>query len=147
MTSASTTETVDAWTIAGLDSSARHAHGGPPAQLGHARFRVTYTGGAPAPLSVTRIELLTGRSCDAPPADVRSMPAFGGLFPEDGSRTESVDTLTVAPGTVDVIVGFERVEAYLSWCDRFAFRVTFSAGGSELVAVAETVVTRVTPLR
>lgn len=143
--SASTTAVAGAWTVAGVDGSARHLHAGPPARLGGATFRVTFAGEGPAPLTVTGIEFLSGDSCDTPPAEVRSRPRFGGLFPLDGSLRESVPVLTVAPGTVEVDVGFESVEAYYTWCDRFAFRVRFDAGGQPLAAVAETVVTRVEP--
>jgi hypothetical protein len=143
--SASTVATVGAVTVAGRDGHAMHTHGGPAARVGDAQFRVTVAGEAPVTLTVTRIEALTGHSCDAPPAEVTSYPTFGGLFPEDGSATESATSLVVRPGTLDVTVGFTAVEAYYSWCDRFAFRVTFDVGGAPLVAVAETNVTRVEP--
>jgi hypothetical protein len=143
---ASTTASVGPLTVTGLDGHARHTHGGPPARLGHARFRVTRTGLGRGRLTVQRIEFLTGHSCEAPPAEVSGTPRFGGLLPEDGSLAESVLSLGVGPGTVDVMVGFEAVEAYYSWCDRFAFRVTFDADGEPLTVVAETQVTRVEPL-
>jgi hypothetical protein len=135
------------WVITGLESHAHHTHGGAPAQLGHARFRVQYDGEVPVVMTVRRIEYVTGRDCDAPPAEVSATPAFGGLFPEDGSRTESVRALPVSPGTLEVTVGFEWVEAYYVHCDRFAFRVTFDVGGLPLVATAETQVIREEPLR
>lgn len=145
--SASSTVTAGPWTIAGLDGQQMHTHGGRGADLGHARFRVVYAGEDPALLTVTQVEDLTGSACDQPPEHVRSTPQFGGLFVESGSMRESVRTLTVHPGTLELTVGFEAVEAYMAWCDRYASRVTFDAGGVPLVVVAETWVTREEPMR
>ena len=143
-TTASTTITAPGWNIAGQDGSALHTHGGSPAQLGSARFRVMWQGPASARLTVTRIEYLTGHDCEAAPATPHGEPTLGGLF-VDGMK-ESARELTLESGkAVDVTVGFTPVEAYYSWCDRFAFRVTFIAGAVSLTATAETNVTREEP--
>ncbi len=134
--------------VEGLTGSARHTHGGEAARLGYARFRVTSTAEEPRPLTVTKVVFLRGHDCERAPTEVVSTPAFGGIFPDDGSLDHSVRTWPVPPGTsTEIHVGFEAVQAYYTWCDRFVFRVHFDASGEALVASAETNVTRVEPLR
>lgn len=129
------------WQIAGQDVVAFHTHGGPPARLGEARFRVLWQGPDPGALTVNRVEYLTGHDCQAPPTEVRSEPTFGGLYVE--GMKQSARDLTVKGGTPLVVtVGFSEVDAYYTWCDRFAFRVTFRVGTATLSAIAETNVTR-----
>jgi hypothetical protein len=135
-------------TIEALVNQARHLHGGPPANLGHARVRVTHTGAEPVPLALSRVEYLTGRSCEEPPSEVHAELRPSGLFAGELGMTESVEVLPLPPGAaLELHVGFTRVEAYYNFCERFAFRLTFDAGGEALVVVAETDVTRVEPRR
>ena len=128
------------WVVTGLDSTARHTHGGPPALLSSARFQVEHAEDAPVELRVKGVEYLRGHSCDTPPTEVVATPAVTDLRAADGAPVEAL-----APGTSQVTVNFEPVEAYLSHCGRFAFRVTFVAGEQALVAVAETRVMRMSP--
>lgn len=53
--------------------------------------------------------------------------------------------ITITPDGADV--SFASVNAYYTWCDRFAFRVRFKAGAEILTAVAELNVTREEPYR
>ncbi len=138
---ASSTTAGSGWEIAGQDGVAFHTHGGAPARLGQARFRVLWQGPGPGVLTVTGVEYLTGHGCDAAPSQVHSAPTFGGLFVE--GMPQSARELTLEAGKPQVVtVGFPAVDAYYTWCDRFAFRVTFRAGEASLSAVAETNVTR-----
>ena len=133
--------------VVGIDDYAGHMHGGPAAWVGGATFEFTVAEGSEVEMTVTRIEFLTGRSCENPPSEVSSEPSFGGLWADQLGMTESALALTLPSGLTEVSVGFAAVEAYYVYCDRFAFRVTFDVDGEELVAVSETLVTRREPLR
>jgi len=133
----------------GVDGAARHMHGGPPAELSWFKVQVENRGTRERTLSVGRIDFLGGRSCDAAPSDVRTELRVAGIMPDDGSLTESVLKLRVAPGAnLGVSVSFRpSVTAYYTFCDRFAFRAQFLADDTSLTVVSETRVTRVEPLR
>jgi hypothetical protein len=149
--SASTSATTPDGTviIRGLDGSAMHTHGGAPARLGGATFQVTNQSCRSRTIQAETVEHLYGRSCTEAPAQVRARPRSAGLLVDDGSQTESRPSVTVAPGAdVAVSLGFSpSVQAYYTFCDRFAFRVRFRVDGDPLVVVAETIVTREEPLR
>jgi len=132
--------------ISGQTGNARHTHGGKAAQLGEARFRVQHDRKAPITLSVNKIVFLRGHSCDKPPTDPVSEPAFGGILLE--GAVESKQTVSIPPGKeVSLNIGFQPVEAYYTHCDRFAFAVTFQAGDEALDVLAETNVMRMEPYR
>lgn len=141
---ASTTARSTTCSIAGQDGQAMHTHGGSEASVGTANFTITCT--ASTALTVEKIEFLTGASCDAPPARVSAEPKLGGIF-IDGMK-ESALEVQIPPGApVSVGVGFTPVGAYYTWCDRFAFRVRFRAGGEVVTATSELNVTREEPYR
>lgn len=135
--------------IRGITGQARHLHGGPPAQIGHARFTFINRSGKPQQVSVAHIEFLHGnKDCDHPPAQVASHPKSGGILLEDGVQRESAAQVVVKPGaTVDATVGFTAVPAYYVYCDRFAVRVHFLVGGEKLAVKDEINITRMEPLR
>jgi hypothetical protein len=130
--------------ISGVTSRTRHTHGGDAARIGTAEFEIENGSNAPMVVGVRRIEWLAEHSCDVP-SQVRATPALGGLLAEGASS--STRTVTLAPGRTNVTVGFASQDAYYSYCDRFAARVTFTAGAHTLVATAEWEVTRVEPHR
>lgn len=135
-------------TITGQTGNAIHEHGGDAARLSLARFEVKNASDAPVSIGVTHIVFLTGHGCDAPPARHASEPVFAGLFVNDGTMAASAPRVTVAQAkTALVDVGFPGVEAYYTYCDRFAFEVTFDVGGEPVTAIAETNVTRIDPIR
>jgi hypothetical protein len=135
--------------IQGLDGYARHTHGGAPARLGWARFRVENRGRKPRAIRAEAVDYLHGHSCEVAPAEVRASPKPTGLLAEDGVQKESAPSITLAPGAaLEIIVGFApAVDAYYVFCDRFAFRVRFGVDGAPLAVVAETHVARVEPPR
>lgn len=136
-------------TIRGLDGSARHQHGGPGAPLGHFRIEVVNRSQRPRTLGIRSIEFLRGHRCDQVPNEIQAHPKPAGLLPEDGSQRESSKTLSVKPGaTLGITVGFHpRVEAYYTYCDRFAFRAHVTVDETTLEVVSETRVTRFDPRR
>ncbi|HMR77704.1 MAG TPA: hypothetical protein PKD61_21495, partial [Polyangiaceae bacterium] len=135
--------------IAGQDRPARHTHGGAPARIGSVTFAVTNDSKQARKISVQRIEFLRDHGCDAPPSTVVSRPKLGALIFEEDDDVRSKPKLEIAPGTSrEVRVGFQSVDAYYVWCDRFAIRVHFLVDGvHSLAPIAELVVTRVQPLR
>lgn len=142
--SASTTAKGAVCTVAGVDGTARHTHGGEPAHLGTARFTVSCA--SATTLGVEHIEFLMGGDCAALPSRVASAPKVGGLMVE-GMKASAL-TVTIPAGKPTALdVSFPAVDAYYVHCDRFAFRVSFRAGGELLVATAETNVEREEPLR
>lgn len=131
-------------TVVGQDGEARHTHGGAEASVGYSSFKVNCT--AATELLVDKVELLQGRSCELPPDKVASEQKVGGLY-VDGMK-ESALKITIPAGTPTVVgVSFTPVRVYYTWCDRFAFRVGFRAGGEALTAVSELNVTREEPYR
>ena len=135
--------------IQGITGHARHLHGGPPAQIGHAGFTFVNRSAKPQQVSVMQIEFLHGnKDCNHPPAQVASHPKSGGILLDDGVQRESAAQVTVKPGaTVGATVGFTAVPAYYVFCDRFAVRVHFLVGGERLTVIDEINITRVEPLR
>jgi hypothetical protein len=76
--------------IRGVSGTARHTHGGAPAQLGHARFVFANHDEKPHRVSVVDIEFLQGiKGCEQPPAKVVSHPKSGGILLADGTQGES----------------------------------------------------------
>lgn len=135
--------------IHGLAGEARHLHGGPPAQLGHARFVFLNRGDAPRRVSVVDIEFLQNvKDCENPPSKTVAHPKSGGILLEDGVQRESAAQVEVkANATVEATVGFAAVPAYYVYCDRFAFRVHFLIDGEKLAVIDEVTLTREEPLR
>lgn len=141
-TSASTSSTVGACRITGEDSHAMHTHGGPSAVLRSARFTATCE--APTTLSIVDVTFVRGHSCDALPTDVGSHPAVEGF----AVAGKVVPTVVVPAGVpTSLSVSFGPVEAYYSYCDRFAFQVRFRGGAAQGVVTAETQVSREEPYR
>lgn len=141
-TTASTTAAVGACRITGEDSHAIHTHGGPSAVLRSARF--TATCDVQTTLSVVDVTFVRGHSCDALPSDVASRPAVEGLTV--GGKT--APTVVIPAGvTTSVSVQFSPVEAYYTYCNRFAFQATWRAGAAQGVVTAETQVSREEPYR
>lgn len=138
-TSASTTVAVAGCTIAGVDGMAMHTHGGDAAQLASARFTVTCA--AATTIRVEDVAFLRGNSCDVVPEDVASHPRVAGLA-TGGSSVE-----VPAGATQTLSVQFAPVEAYYTYCSRFAFRVSFGVGTVKATATAETNVSREEPYR
>ncbi len=140
---ASTTSASTTCSITGVDGAAHHVHGGAEASVGHARFTAKCS--APTVLTVEKVGFLTGHSCEVPPTKVSAEPKFGGIL-VDG-MTESALLVTVpTPGPAQMTVSFTPVNAYYTWCDRFAFRVRFNAGEERLTVVSELNVMREEPL-
>lgn len=137
------------FTVRGVTGHARHTHGGPPAQLGHARFVFENRGSKSRWISVLDIEFLQGvKDCDHPPRKVVSHPKPAGILLTDGAQRESAPRVEVKAGaTVEAIVGFPAVPAYYVFCDRFAFLVHFQVDDEKLAVVDEVNITRVEPLR
>ena len=135
--------------IHGVTGQARHIHGGPPAQLGHASFVFANRGNQERRVSVIDIEFLQGsKDCDHPPSKIVSHPKSGGILLSDGKQRQSSPEVTVKAGaTVEATVGFTTVPAYYVYCDRFAFRVYFQVDGEKLAVIDEVNITRVEPLR
>jgi hypothetical protein len=146
--SANTVAQTDPYRIAGQTSHARHTHGGAAAKLGGATFEVEFSGTkSPTTLTATKVEYLTGHSCDTAPDAVHSTFVPAGLWVDGDEATDSAPVVAIAPGKSTVHVTFPPVEAYYIYCDFFAFRVTFVAGtDTTLVATAQTDVARITPL-
>jgi len=135
-------------TIGGRATTVYHQHGGPPARLGGARFRVDNSAETPATLRVTRVEILHDRSCDAPPTTVIAEPVPAGLYAEALEMRQSASELVVAPGaSLAVDVGFAVVEAAQVSCDAYAARVTVDVDGEPLTATAALKVVRRTEAR
>lgn len=124
-------------------SAAIHEHGGAPASLDTARFTVRNRGTTPVSLAVRAIAFLTGSSCDTPPATVQSRPTVVGI--EIGGAPSSA-RVSIPPGAAPLVVRFSPVHAYYTYCNRFAFRVTFDAGGDAITVTAETTVSRIDPM-
>jgi len=135
--------------IRGVSGTARHTHGGAPAQLGHARFVFANHDEKSHRVSVVDIEFLQGiRSCDHSPNKVVSHPKSGGILLADGTQQESAARVEVKAGaTVEATVGFASVPAYYVYCDRFAFRVHFQVDGEKIAVIDEINITRMEPLR
>ncbi|MCA9568701.1 MAG: hypothetical protein KC656_12705 [Myxococcales bacterium] len=142
MEPANTTASAGPLTVTGLSDHALHEHGGESARLASARFRVEVA--QPVRLEVAGVTYLRGHTCDAPPTNVASEPKVVGLVVKGA---EPARRLELAAGTHELEVAFAPVEAYYTYCDRFAFRVAFAAGEHAVTAVAETLVTRIEPLR
>lgn len=122
-----------------------HSHGGEAAHLSGARFVVHNGNARTANVSVVRVEYLTGHSCDVLPSTVRSRPKIDGL--SVGSAPPAA-RVAIPPGSsTPVTVEFASVDAYYTYCDRFAFRVTFDVDGARVQSTAETEVSRVEPPR
>jgi hypothetical protein len=137
---ANTSASAGSLTIEGQTGWAIHTHGGEAARLRTARFSVRNRGKKAATVSVERVSFLTGHTCDEAPAERRSEPTFVGLRSGEKSSTPA---LAVPPRSkVAFTVEFSPVEAYYSWCDRFAFEVAFRIGDEQVVVVAETEVQR-----
>jgi len=134
--------------IRGVTGQARHTHGGPPAQLGHASFVLVNRGDRARRVSVVDIEFLQGsKDCDQPPSQIVSHPKSGGILLSDGKQRQSAPEVEVKAGaTVEAIVGFTAVPAYYVYCDRFAFRVYFLVDGEKLAVIDEVNITREEPL-
>ncbi len=134
--------------IAGQDRSARHAHGGAPARIGSVSFAVTNDSDEVRRITAKRVEFLRDKDCEAPPTTVASRPKLGDLvFEDDEDPRAPTLSLDIPPKTSrEVRVGFESVEAYYVWCDRFAIRVQFTVKGESLAPVAELAVMRMEPL-
>ncbi len=137
--------------VTGRDGHARHAHGGPPARLGEAHFRVTNQSDRPRTLRPTKIEALRSDGCDVP-SEVTARPKLTDVATEGyhDPAAPSREDLEIPPrAEIDLVVSFSPpVDAYMAWCQRFAFRVTFDLdGGGRLTAVAETHVARFEPRR
>jgi hypothetical protein len=126
-------------------SVAIHSHGGEAAHLRSARFVVHNPNATAATLSVLRVDYLTGSSCETPPTRVRSSPKADGISLRSALPAKRVSI--AAGATAPITVEFSPVDAYYVYCNRFAFRVTFDAGGTRLQSTAETEVHRVDPPR
>lgn len=135
--------------IHGVSGTARHTHGGAPAQIGNARFLFANWGDKPRRVSVVAIEFLRGnKDCDHPPTKVESHPKSGGILLEDDNHRASALQVVVAAGaTVNASVGFTSVPAYYVYCDRFAFRFHFQVDDEKVTVIDEVNVTRMEPLR
>lgn len=110
--------------IVGETEHRRHTHGGEPARLGWARFRVWNDSGAPLPLAVLDGVFLY---------DAREVP-----LPSVSSQTTSLP-----PGESELEVGFTTQEAYQSWNNHFAARFRLRVGREVLTPQAEFAVMRV----
>lgn len=136
--------------IAGQDRHARHTHGGEPAHIGNVTFVLTNDGDRVRRITAQRADFLRDHGCEAPPSTVASHPKLTGLaFEDDEDYRGETSTLDIpAKSSRAVRVNFAPVEAYYTWCDRFAIRVRFSVDGKETLApVAELVVMRVEPVK
>ncbi len=126
------------FTLRGLDRSVRHTHGGEPARLGHVAVEATNRGRVPRRLRAVAVEFLHGHDCENPPAQIVATPRPSGLLVLTGGvqRDSTLDVAVAAGATVEAEVGFApAVEAYSTWCDRFAFRVLFRVDGSAPLSV------------
>ncbi len=122
--------------IAGLSSYAMHDHGGAAAKLRAARFQVTNRTKVDATLRVKRVEYMVGHSCTEMPTHVSKEP-----------KATNDPIVIHSAESREVEISFEPVEAYYSYCQRFFFRVTFQVGREERQVLAETQVSRVSPMR
>ena len=142
--SASTTAVGKSLTIQGEDGSALHTHGGDPARLANALFKVTIGERGPVKITVTEVAYVTSHNCDVAPAKIRSKPMFGGIWVAGAKPEKSSREITLQPKSEQVVsVEFTAVEAYYTHCDRFAFRVSFAVDDEPLVVVAETNISRI----
>ena len=121
-----------------------HSHGGEAAHLREARFVVHNGNARTANVSVVRVEYLTGHSCNVLPSTVRSTPKIDGL--SVGSAPPAARVAIPPESRTPITVEFAPVDAYYTYCDRFAFRVTFDVDGTPVQSTAETEVSRVDPL-
>ena len=115
--------------VRGVPRQVSHTHGGEPAHIGYASYRVTSRSGTALPVRVTRAEWLdTGNERDV--------------------TAEPLTISTLAPNaTTELEVGFASQSAYATWSERFATRITFDVGGRTLVATVEHHVFRRDPIR
>lgn len=113
--------------IVGQSLHRRHTHGGAPARLAWANFRVWNDTGAALPLEMVDGVFLNN-TLERP------------LHPVTSELT------SLPPGETELEVGFPVQEAYQSWNNHFSARIRMRVGGQPLTPQAEFVVTRVTPL-
>lgn len=113
--------------IVGETLHRRHTHGGAPARLAWANFRVWNDTGAALPL-----EMVDG--------------VFMNNTLERPLRPVTSQLTSLPPGETELEVGFPTQEAYQSWNNHFSARIRMRVGGRLLAPQAEFAVTRVTPL-
>jgi hypothetical protein len=130
-------------TLEGLPSRAIHTHGGEGAQLETARFRVVNPGPART-LTALRVEVLESNRCEPPTEVTRKGPVTLSL---GGEAARSSEVQIPARTTVDLVAHFPAVDAYMAYCERWAFRLVLRDGVHTVQAVAETKVEREEPLR
>jgi len=113
--------------IVGVTGHRLHTHGGDPARIAWARFRVWNDSGAALPLEV-----------------------LDGVFISDARETAlpsvSSEVTSLPPGESELEVSFTAQDAYQSWNNHFTARFRMRVGRQVLTPRAEFAVTRVNPV-
>ncbi len=134
--------------VTGHDRHARHTHGGAPARIGNVTFTVANDGDRPRKLTCKSVDFLRDHGCEAPASTIVSHPKLSGLaFERDDDLRTTTSLELPAKSSLDVRVFFEPVEAYYTYCDRFAIRVHLGLdGGESLAPTAELLIMRMEPV-
>jgi hypothetical protein len=130
--------------IVGLESRRSHTHGGKPAMVGSARFRVYNHSKSPQPVRAVSGQWLRSGQCEPPAGkgkklNIKSLTTAG----PTGDKRRAM----VPPGESELEVWFSPHRAYQGWCDRFAAEVHFDVAGRRVSARAEWLISRRNPLR